>query len=71
MTDGLGETTLRRIWTYSILPYVEEHFFDEPERVDDFALDALRARLEPGETAEEAEEEDEAPDGAAPAPDAP
>lgn len=70
MTDALSETTLKRIWTYSILPYVEEHFFDEPERVDDFALDVLRARLDSGEAADLAKEEDAA-DGGAPAPDAP
>jgi 5-methylcytosine-specific restriction protein B len=71
MTDALSETMLRRIWNYSILPYVEEHFFDEPERVDDFALDTLRARPESGETPDPSEDEDEATDGGAPPPDAP
>lgn len=47
MVDDLNQSSLRRIWTYSILPYVEEHFFDEPDRVDDFALDILRAQLAP------------------------
>lgn len=70
MTDTLSETTLKRIWTYSILPYVEEHFFDEPERVEDFALEALRARLESGEEADQVDDENAA-DGGAPATDAP
>jgi hypothetical protein len=45
MIDGLDETTLARVWTYSILPYIEEHFFDEPDRVADFALANLRMQI--------------------------
>jgi hypothetical protein len=46
MVDSLDETTLNRIWTYSILPYIEEQFFDEPDRVADFALDKLRSQIQ-------------------------
>lgn len=46
MVDGLDTATLTRIWTYSILPYIEEHVFDEPERVDEFGLVALCAQLD-------------------------
>ncbi len=45
MVDNLDERTLTRIWTYSILPYIEEHFFDEPDRVADFELKRLKAQI--------------------------
>lgn len=59
MRDGLDATTLDRIWTYSILPYIEEHFFDEPDRVADFALDTLRSHIQAGEN-ENVDGEDDA-----------
>lgn len=45
MVDDLDEVLLGQIWRYSILPYVEEHFFDDPDRVADFDLDTLRNAL--------------------------
>ena len=71
MVDTLNETTLRRIWTYSILPYLEEHFFDEPERVDDFTLDVLRQQLDSDEQPAPPGEESEADHGDAPTPETP
>jgi hypothetical protein len=64
MADTLNETTLERIWTYSILPYVEEHFFEDPDRVADFALEALRSQVHSGEP-ENGEEDDADDTGAA------
>ncbi|WP_286883666.1 McrB family protein [Aneurinibacillus sp. UBA3580] len=38
---GLTPQKLRRIWKYEILPYLEEYFAFEPERLQEFELDAL------------------------------
>jgi 5-methylcytosine-specific restriction enzyme B len=45
MRAGLNREWLERIWAHSVIPYVEEHFFDEPERVEEFALAAVEGRL--------------------------
>lgn len=47
MTEVLDDEWLERIWRYSVKPYLEEQFFDEPERVEEFDLERLRARVEP------------------------
>lgn len=39
----LDQRWLDRIWRYSVIPYLEEHFFDEPERVAEFDLEMLQA----------------------------
>jgi 5-methylcytosine-specific restriction protein B len=66
MRDNLDDTWVRRIWKYSIIPYVQEHFFDEPDRVDDFDMDRLRAKTSVSATsAEEASQVVEASGSAA------
>jgi 5-methylcytosine-specific restriction enzyme B len=45
MRPGLNRQWLERIWAHSILPYIEEQFFDEPDRVEEFKLDVLEQRL--------------------------
>ncbi len=47
MRLDLDERWLERIWRYSVLPYLEEQFFDEPDRIADFALEALRRDRSP------------------------
>ena len=42
MVDNLDEALVRLKWEHSILPHVEEHFFDEPARLADFNLETLR-----------------------------
>ena len=42
MKPGLTEDWVKRIWKYSILPYVEEQFIGEPEAVERFDFDRLR-----------------------------
>jgi hypothetical protein len=39
----LYEELIGKIWKHSILPYVEDQFFDDPDRVAQFAIDALRS----------------------------
>ena len=45
MRDNLDDEWVERIWEFSILPYVAEHLFGEEERLDEFKLDALKARI--------------------------
>lgn len=40
--DGLTEELVEIAWKYSILPYIEEQLFGEPERLEEFQLDRLR-----------------------------
>lgn len=40
--DGLTEERVEIAWKYSILPYIEEQLFGEPERLEEFRLDRLR-----------------------------
>ena len=47
MTSRLDDAWLQKIWRGSVMPYLEEQFFDEPQRVEEFALD----RLLPGNSA--------------------
>ncbi len=40
---GLTEGAVQRAWTYSVLPFLEEHFYGDPTALEPFALDRLRA----------------------------
>jgi len=42
MKSELNDELLDRIWARSVIPYLEDHFFDEPGRVSDFSLAALK-----------------------------
>jgi MoxR-like ATPase len=42
MKSQLNDELLERIWARSVIPYLEDHFFDEPGRVGDFSLAALK-----------------------------
>ncbi len=65
MKDSLDEALLSRIWRYSILPYLQEHFFDEPERVETFELDRIRSILSesPAPSQEESSSDEAGSDG--------
>ena len=41
----LDDARARLIWTHQIEPYLEDHFFDDPSRLDEFAFDRLRDSL--------------------------
>ena len=45
MKKGLTDEWVEMIWSHAVMPYLEEHFFGQPDRVDAFALQALRQRL--------------------------
>lgn len=42
LREHLDDEWVALIWEHSILPYVAERFFDEPQRVEQFSLDRLR-----------------------------
>jgi 5-methylcytosine-specific restriction protein B len=46
MKPGMTETDLRRVWRYSIEPYLEEYFFDNRAKVEELRWDALMARFQ-------------------------
>jgi len=46
MRKDLDEATVSKLWKYSILPTIAEQHFGEPNAVDRFDLEALRADLE-------------------------
>ena len=35
------------IWEHEIMPYLEDHFFDQPDRLADFGLEKLKASSPP------------------------
>src|SRR5262249_2281460 len=45
MRPNLDRRWLERIWAHSILPYIEDQFFDEPDRVEEFTLEAIEERV--------------------------
>ena len=42
MKDDLDEEAVRLIWEHNVLPYLEERFLGERDRLAEFALDTLR-----------------------------
>jgi 5-methylcytosine-specific restriction endonuclease McrBC GTP-binding regulatory subunit McrB len=51
LKDTLDERWVTLIWQHSILPYLEDQFLGEEERLGDYQLDAVRARLHAMSTA--------------------
>ena len=43
--QGSNRRWLERIWAHSVLPYIEEQFFDEPDRAEEFRLAAIEHRV--------------------------
>jgi 5-methylcytosine-specific restriction protein B len=44
MRPGIGESDLRRIWKYSIEPFVEEQLFGQPEEIKRYRWSEVRQR---------------------------
>lgn len=51
LKEGLSDEWVRMIWDHAVIPYMEEHFFGQPDRVLEFSLDRLKSRLTPGDHA--------------------
>jgi hypothetical protein len=45
MRDGLDDILLERTWTHTVMPYIEEQFFDEPSLASEFELERLKAEM--------------------------
>ena len=45
MKHRLDEEVIGRVWTYDILPHLEDFFFDAPDRLRNFQLNELRSAL--------------------------
>jgi MoxR-like ATPase len=45
MKEGLTDEWIEMIWSHAVIPYLEEHFFGQPDRIDSFSLSALRRRM--------------------------
>ena len=43
--DELDETRVRRIWRRAVIPYIEEQFFGNEDRLAEFEFDRLKAAL--------------------------
>lgn len=44
LVEDLDERLVEEIWEHAILPTVEDHYFGQPDRLDDFRLERLRSR---------------------------
>ncbi len=68
--EGLDEAQVRRIWRRAVLPYIEEQFFGNEDRLAEFDFDRLLSELSrevgkpaAGESREEPAEDEEAEGG--------
>lgn len=43
MKKGLDENAVRRIWQYNILPFIEDQFFGQPDRIRNYEFDRVLA----------------------------
>ena len=70
MKCGLDDDAVRRIWKYSVRPYIEERLFEDPQgRLDAFDLDKLRGAAASADTNPAAVDDADA-DGVSPTADA-
>lgn len=58
MRPNLNDGWIERIWKHAVLPYIEEQFFGEPERLAEFQLHELRRAGQPESVIDE---DDDAP----------
>ena len=52
MREALDEEQLELVWQHNVLPYIEEQLYGEPDRLSEFALEALRAAVSSSDPAE-------------------
>ena len=53
MRKRLNDELVRLVWENSVLPFLEEHFFADPDQLERFDLDRLRNGGSPAERTEE------------------
>jgi 5-methylcytosine-specific restriction enzyme B len=64
MREDLDERWVELIWNHQIIPYLEEHFFGAPDRLEDFRLETLRNGASGEIVAEDGLDDGEPPDTA-------
>jgi hypothetical protein len=47
MKADLDEDKVQKIWKRSIMPYIEDHYFDDPDQATEFTYDQLRNNTQP------------------------
>ena len=60
MQPNLTEVKVQQIWRRSVIPFIEDQFFDEPARVKQFTYDALTG-TDTTDTEQEPGDEDDDP----------
>ena len=60
MRADLTEDKVQQIWRRSVIPFIEDQFFDEPARVKQFTYDALTG-TDTTDTEDESGDEDADP----------
>jgi MoxR-like ATPase len=45
MRPDLNEAWVGRVWEHAVLPTLEDHFYGQPHRLEEFGLDLIRARV--------------------------
>ena len=58
LRPNLDDEMVKRIWRHEVRPYLQEFYFDEPDRMAAFELEEVRARAE-GKAPTEADSDDE------------
>ena len=46
MKNKLDEKIAEGIWNFSVYPYIEDYFFDNPERIQEFTFESLKSSLQ-------------------------
>lgn len=61
MRTGLNEAGLARIWAYNIFPFIEDQFFGDADKIDEYRFDAVlhRFRSDQGEVEQAASSPEE------------
>ena len=62
MRKGLDEQWIHRIWKYTVLPYIEEQYFDDHEQLAAFEIDRLLASQSTDTEAQPPNQEEAIPD---------
>jgi hypothetical protein len=53
LRKDLDDQWVDLIWRHSVLPYIEEQFFGEEKRLEEFSLERLKTKLTPSESSED------------------
>ena len=40
--SSLNEELIKRVWKHSVLPYIEDYYFDDHEEIEKFTYESVR-----------------------------